>query len=86
VILSPNATNLVARSCGTFTTETGNVQLAVCCLASRAVHVALVVPTGNTDGAQLVVTGAVPPVTIGAANVTGTALPSNDARPPTQDR
>ena len=54
VMLSPKATNFVAANCGAFTTVTAKVHDATCCFASRAVHVALVVPTGNADGVQLV--------------------------------
>jgi hypothetical protein len=68
-MLSPNATKRVAARRGTLVTDTEKLHAAVCCFASRAVHVTGVVPTEKFEpvpGAQLTVTGASPPVTLGA--------------------
>lgn len=67
-MLSPNATKFVAVSCGGRVTVTVNVHEALRWSASRAVHVTLVDPTAKLDplaGVHEVVTGAVPPVTVG---------------------
>ena len=61
-------------------TVTADPQDAVSLLASTAVQVMLVVPTGNIDpdaGEQLAETGAVPPETVGA-KVTATGTPVAD--------
>ncbi len=63
-------------------TTTGNVQLAVRACASLVVHVTVVVPTVNADplvGRHVVLSGAWPPVTVGAAKETGCADPSSDS-------
>ncbi len=63
-------------------TTTGNVQLAVRARASAVVHVTVVVPITKLDpltGVQLVVSGACPPVTVGAGNETTCAEPSSES-------
>jgi hypothetical protein len=68
-MLSPNAMNLVAVSSGWRVTLTAKLQAAVRWSASRAVQVTVVDPTANDDplaGEHEEVTGAVPPVTVGA--------------------
>jgi hypothetical protein len=63
-MLSPNATILVAESCGTAWTVTENVQLSAWLWASEAVQLTCERPIGNTVplfGEQLTDTGAVPP-------------------------
>jgi hypothetical protein len=68
VMLSPKATIFVAFSWGVLVTLTLKVQEAVRRSASRAVHMTLVEPTAKDDplrGVHVVVTGAVPPLTIG---------------------
>jgi hypothetical protein len=81
-MLSPNARNDVTGSFGGGCTTIGNVQLALRERASLVVHVTVVVPTVNAEpltGRQLVLSGAWPPVTTGAANETGCADPSSDS-------
>ena len=68
---------------GTWVTATCTLHVAVCAgvAASRALQVLVVVPSGNAvpeAGAQVVVTGAVPPLAIGAAKLTVTGVPSTD--------
>lgn len=80
-MLSPNASMAVTEKRGTFVTVTATPQEADCCTASFAVHVTEVVLTGKfvpEAGVQVVVTGAFPPVVVGAAKETATALPSID--------
>ena len=82
-MLSPKARNRVALMRGTWVTATCTLHVAVCAgvAASRAVQVLVVVPTGNAvpdPGAHVVVTGAVPPLAVGAAKLTATGVPSTD--------
>jgi hypothetical protein len=68
VMLSPNARNRVTAIFGGASTVTANVQLLVRCPASVEAQETVVVPIANVDGlggTQLVVTGTVPPVTVG---------------------
>jgi hypothetical protein len=61
-------------------TKTPDVHEAFCCLASMAVHVNDVVPTGKSDpegGEHVDDTGVTPPVTVDV-RVTAIALPSRD--------
>jgi hypothetical protein len=77
-MLSPNARNFVALNCGGRVTVTGKAHDEVRWSASRAVQLTLVDPTGKLDplgGVHDVVTGVVPPVTVGCGYVTGTGLP-----------
>lgn len=81
MMLSPNARKRVALRRGTRVTDTGKLQVAVCCADSWTVQVTVVVPTGNAlpvGGAQVVVTGAVAPVTVAPGYVPITGLPSSD--------
>jgi len=62
-------------------TVTGVVHIADCLALSEAVQVTVVVPTANSEpdaGEQLLVIGAVPPLTVGASKVTFTGLPLCD--------
>ena len=57
------------------------MQLAPCPIESDALHVTVVVPTSNDvpdSGVQVIVTGARPPLTVGAPYDTATACPSID--------
>jgi hypothetical protein len=68
-MLSPNARNRVAISVGGRVTETVKPQDALRLCASLAVHVTPVIPRENVDplpGVHVEVTGAAPPVTVGA--------------------
>src|SRR5437667_12873178 len=74
VMLSPNATNLVAEirggGGGGCVTVTVKRHEAVRCLASVAVQSKLVAPTGNDDplaGKHPMVTGVAPPAVVGGA-------------------
>jgi hypothetical protein len=81
-MLSPKASNDVTASFGGGCTTTGNVQDALRARASLVVQVTVFVPTGNDDpliGRQLVLSGAWPPVTVGAPYVTGCADPSSES-------
>jgi hypothetical protein len=63
-------------------TTTAVLHEATCWVASVAVQVTAVVPTGKVDpeaGAHAVVIGAVPPVVVGLPNVTATGAPFGDA-------
>jgi hypothetical protein len=69
VMLSPKARSCVALIVGVFATITENLHEAVCCLMSVAVHVTVDVPAANAaplGGVQVKVTGAAPPVIVGA--------------------
>src|SRR5437899_6782081 len=89
VMLSPNATNRVADNCGgggggfggAARTCTSKPQDAVRCLASSAVHVISVDPTGALlplAGEHEEVTGVVPPLVVGAAYDSVTGFPSGE--------
>jgi hypothetical protein len=68
VMLSPNARNFVALSCGGLTTVTLKLHAADFLFASTAEHVTFVVPSGKLDpacGLQEMVTGAAPPLNAG---------------------
>jgi hypothetical protein len=56
-----------------------NVQVAVCCAASVAVAVTVVIPTGKTEpleGEETMEIGAVPPLVVGAGYET--AMPDDE--------
>lgn len=81
VMLSPKARKLVTARRGTRATVTVKPHDAACCRLSRAVQATAVVPRGKAlsdAGVQVVVTGAVPPVVVGAANVTASGFPSTE--------
>src|SRR5262245_45842242 len=72
-MLSPKATYRVAPMSGIASTVTVKVQRSVRCCASVATHCDVVLPSGNVDpddGAHVTVTGATPPVTVGAGKFT----------------
>ena len=74
-MLSPKAMNFVTESCGAAAIVTEKLHDAVCAAVSDARHVTLVVPTGKPlpdSGVQVVVTGAWPPLVVGAVQVTVT--------------
>jgi hypothetical protein len=74
VMLSPNATKRTASTDGTRCTVIEKPQVLLRRCASSARQVTLEVPAGNEDplgGVQFTETGAVPPVTVGAAYDTG---------------
>src|SRR5579862_8571122 len=82
VMLSPNARKEVVVSLGGGSTTTGKVQDAARAFASLVEQVTVVVPTGNVaplTGVQLVLSGAWPPVTVGAPNETGCPDPSSES-------
>ena len=69
VMLSPNATNLVALIFGAVATVTPKPHDAVCCFASRTVQLTVNDPTVKADplgGVQATETGCAPPVTTGS--------------------
>src|SRR5262245_12702761 len=73
VMLSPNATYRVAPMRGTASTVTVKVQRSVRCIASVATQADVELPSGKLEpdgGVHVTVTGATPPVTVGAGNVT----------------
>jgi hypothetical protein len=79
-MLSPNERNFVKRSSGGLVTVTAKLHELFCVRASLAVHVTVVEPTANAeplDGVHVVVTGAVPPLTVGE-NVMATGSPVAD--------
>lgn len=81
-MLSPNATYRVTDVRGGAVTVTLKLQDAVCCLASRALHVTRVAPIGYVTplgGVHVVVIGAVPPAARGDAYVTAIGSPLADA-------
>jgi hypothetical protein len=80
-MLSPNATNFVAESCGGRVTVTAKPHDALRWEASRAVHVTGDAPTENMEplaGWQSTTYGPEPPLTVGAAYVTATGPPVID--------
>jgi hypothetical protein len=84
-MLSPNATKCVTVNRGPAggVTVTLKPQEATCWAASVAVQVTAVVPTGNVDplgGTQTVVTGASPPLAVGAPKLTAIGPPDCDER------
>ncbi len=73
VMLSPNARNFVTVSCGVLATVTVNEHVPVRFSESVAVHATVVAPSGNVApeaGVHVTVTGSLPALTVGAANVT----------------
>jgi hypothetical protein len=81
VMLSPKARNDVVVSRGGSRTVTENEQDAVRCDASVTVQVTVFCPIAKGDpggGVQAVVTGSLPLLTIGSANVTAAGPPSID--------
>jgi len=79
-MLSPNPMNFVTVSRGGAVTVTCRVQDAVRLWASVAVHVTVVVPTGNVDplaGTQRVVSGASPSAA-GMSYDTGNGVPAGE--------
>jgi hypothetical protein len=73
--------NVVLASLGAAVITTEKPQDVDCAAVSDARHVTFVVPTGKAlpdSGVQVVVTGAWPPLVIGAAQVTVTGWPSLD--------
>src|ERR1017187_727488 len=86
VMLSPNARTRVPTSFGIggagTTTITSSEQVACRLIASIAVHVTVVLPAGNVvpdAGAQLDVTGGVPPLAVGLPYVTAADVIDDDA-------
>ena len=76
VMLSPKARKVVARRRGGPLTATTMLQLAVCRLASVAVHPTVVLPIGNWTGElQFTETGADPPAVVGVGIGTATGPP-----------
>jgi hypothetical protein len=66
-MLSPNATNFVARILGGAVTVIENVHVSVRCRLSVAVQVTVLEPTEKIDplgGTQAVVTGDAPPTVV----------------------
>jgi hypothetical protein len=85
VTLSPNARNLVRVSVAMRLTTTGNVHAAAVFRASTAWQATVVMPTWNTEpenGEQVTVTGAWPPLVVGAGNVTATLVAVVEATTP----
>src|SRR5437762_2774743 len=83
VMLSPNASMLLTDNFGTLLTVMLTLQVAVCGVlaASFAVQLLVDAPTEKVEpdaGVQVVVTGALPPVTVGAGKLTGTGAPSSE--------
>jgi hypothetical protein len=81
-MLSPNAVKVVLVSRGGGVTVTWNEHDVELGRASRAVQLTVAWPTGSRtplSTEQVVVTGALPPLTTGAWNDTATGLPSGDA-------
>jgi hypothetical protein len=80
-MLSPNATNFVARILGGAVTVIANVHESVRCRLSVAVHVTVLEPTENVDplaGTQAVVTGDAPPAVVAGLYTTEMGVPSGD--------
>jgi hypothetical protein len=82
-MLSPNATIREALREGGLATATLKLHDAVRWRASVTVHETVVVPTGKVlplGSEHVVLTGAAPPLTVGALYVTGIGLPVGDVR------